>query len=127
MSFIKPLLAALSLAILFSPLAHAQPPAHSRSEVIEVVTFKLKPSVSVSEFKKIDTALQKQYVSKQAGFLSRESAATEQGDWLVIVHWRDAASAQASMNHFTSAQLAQRFMDSLQADTMTMTRYNKQH
>jgi hypothetical protein len=71
--------------------------APSDGMVIEVVTFKLKPGVSASEFAPVDKAVEVQHVAKQAGFVSRESAAGEGGEWLVIVHWRSVENAEASM------------------------------
>lgn len=56
--------------------------------VIEVVTLRLKPSVTPAQFAPIDKAVEEQHVSKQPGFLSRESAPGAGGRWLVIVHWR---------------------------------------
>ncbi|MCS5992095.1 hypothetical protein LNP02_28460 [Klebsiella variicola subsp. variicola] len=58
--------------------------------VIEVVTLKIKPGISFEEFKKIDKAVEEQHVSKQPGFISRESAAGQNQEWLVIVHWNSS-------------------------------------
>ncbi|CAI1621888.1 antibiotic biosynthesis monooxygenase family protein [Serratia plymuthica] len=91
--------------------------------VIEVVTLKIKPGVSFEEFKKIDKAVEDQHVSKQPGFISRESAAGQNQEWLVIVHWRSVEDADASMNSFTSAPAAGKFMQSIDSASMKMTRY----
>ncbi|WP_263359669.1 antibiotic biosynthesis monooxygenase family protein [Acidicapsa ligni] len=99
--------------------------AHAASEVIEVVTFKLKPGVSAQEFTNMDKAVGREHVAKQPGFISRESASGEDGTWLVVVHWRSRQDADASMKSFTSAPSAKPFMDKLQADTMKMIRYDK--
>lgn len=93
--------------------------------VIEVVTLKIKPGISASEFQKIDRAVEEQHVSRQPGFIARESAAGKAGSWLVIVRWKSVADAQASMNSFGRAPAAKKFMDSIVPDTMTMTRYQK--
>ncbi len=97
----------------------------SEAEVIEVVTLKLKPGVTVAEFKPVDHELGAQYVSKQPGFISRESAAADNGDWLVIVHWRSVQDADASMEAFERAPGAAAFMANIDASTMTMKRYSK--
>lgn len=91
--------------------------------VIEVVTLKIKPGISFEEFKKIDKAVEEQHVSKQPGFISRESAAGQNQEWLVIVHWKSVEDADASMNSFSSAPAADNFMQSIDSSSMKMTRY----
>lgn len=100
--------------------------AAQNNQVIEVVTFQLKPGVTASQFAPIDKAVADQHVSKQPGFISRESAAGKDGSWLVVVHWKSVKDADASMSSFSSAPAAQPFMSKLQADTMKMVRYDKQ-
>ena len=91
--------------------------------IIEIVTFKLKDGVTPGEFGTIDEAVQNQHVTKQPGFVARESAHGENGDWLVIVHWETAKDADASIAAFINAPAAQTFIPKVQAETMRMTRY----
>jgi quinol monooxygenase YgiN len=95
------------------------------SKIIEIVRFKLAAGVTPAEFAALDRAVETQHVEKQPGFVSRESAIADDGEWLVIVHWTSAAAADASMATFTSAPAAQPFMAKLDASTMTMRRYSK--
>lgn len=90
--------------------------------IVEIVTLTLKADVSPEAFAKIDRALEDQHVSRQPGFVSRETAASGQ-KWLVIVHWESAEAAQASMDSFANAPAAAQFMGMVDASTMTMTRY----
>lgn len=91
--------------------------------VIEIATFSLKPGVTPEDFLPLDQAVEEQHVSRQPGFISRESGVTEDGEWLVIVHWRSVEDVDASMASFASAPAAAAFMANLQADTMQMKRY----
>jgi len=91
--------------------------------VVEIVTMNLKDGVSAEAFAKVDKALEDQHVSKQPGFVSRETAINGR-QWLVIVHWKSAAAAQASMDSFAEAPAASEFMSMIDASTMTMTRYD---
>ena len=91
--------------------------------VIEVVTFKLKQGVTADEFRPLDKAVELQHVAKQPGFISRESAAGDDGEWLVIVHWRSVKDAEASMASFSSAPATKQFMSKIDANTMAMKRY----
>lgn len=95
-------------------------------DVIEIVKFKLAPSVTTIAFKPVDRLVEVQHVSKQPGFISRESAADENGEWLVIVHWKSVKDAEASMASFSSAPAARDFMSMIDTSTMTMRRYVKQ-
>lgn len=94
-----------------------------QNPVIEVVTLKLRPGTSVVEFSKVDEAVENQHVSKQRGFISRESAPGADRDWVVIVHWRSAPDADASMKSFASAPAAKQFMAMIEPDTMVMKRH----
>lgn len=91
--------------------------------VIEVVTLKIVPGTTVETFRAVDRDVERQHVARQPGFLSRESAPGPDGSWLVIVHWRSAADAQASMDSFEKAPAAARFMSLIVPGSMQMTRY----
>ena len=90
--------------------------------VIEIVTFRLKPGVSADQFAPIDKAVERDHVSRQPGFISRESAHAG-NEWLVIVHWRSAKDADASMSTFAKATAAASFMARIDESTMSMKRY----
>ncbi len=112
---------ACTFAMQASDAAAATPSA----KVIEVVTFKLKSGVTAAQFRLVDQQVETQHVARQPGFVSRESAAGENGEWLVIVHWRSAADANASMASFEKAPAAANFMSSIDTSTMLMRRYDK--
>lgn len=95
------------------------------AEVIEIATFKLKEGVSAQQFAPLDKAVEVDHVSQQPGFLSRETAYSEDGVWLVVVHWASIEDADASMNSFMGAPAAANFMSHLDAETMSMKRYQK--
>lgn len=95
----------------------------SGAAIIEVVTLKLKDGVTYAAFAPIDKAVETEHVSKQPGFISRESASGEDGEWLVIVHWRSEEEADASMASFAAAPAAEDFMSMIDPSTMVMKRY----
>lgn len=92
--------------------------------VIEIVTFRLKPGVSAEEFALINRSVEREHVSRQPGFISRESAHSG-NEWLVIVHWRTEKDAEASMSTFEKAPAAAAFMSKIDASTMGMKRYQQ--
>jgi heme-degrading monooxygenase HmoA len=87
------------------------------------VTLTLKPGVTTEKFRPIDAAVGSQHVARQPGFISRESAAGDNGTWLVVVHWRSLRDADASMATFETAPAARAFMDNIDASSMVMKRY----
>lgn len=94
------------------------------AHTIEIVRFKLAVGVTPAEFAPLDHAVEAEHVARQPGFISRESAVSEDGEWLVIVHWASARDAEASMASFAAAPAAQQFMAKLDASTMAMRRYS---
>lgn len=99
--------------------------AGERGQVIEVVTFKLRAGVTAAEFAPIDKAVEREHVARQPGFVSRESAHGPDGEWLVIVHWRSAKDADASMTSFEKAPAAAPFMSKVEPSTMSMKRFER--
>ena len=91
--------------------------------VIEIATFELANGVDPAQFAPLDEAVERDHVSKQPGFVSRETGYTDQGEWLVIVHWESIEAAEASMASFTAAPAAADFMANLDPSTMPMMRY----
>ena len=90
--------------------------------VIEIVTMNLAESVSAQEFEPVDRAIEDEHVSKQPGFISRQAGFSD-GKWVVVVNWKSAEAAEASMGSFASAPAAGQFMSMIDASTMSMTRY----
>lgn len=113
----------MASAMLIAPSLSAAAPG--AAPVIEVATFQLKQGVSPEEFAVVDKALERDYIAKQPGFVSRESAAGPNNEWLVIVHWQSLQDADASMAAFEKAAPAAGFMAKLNASTMGMKRYQQ--
>lgn len=97
--------------------------APAAKPVVEVVTLKLKSGVSYAQFAPVDKAVGSEHVARQPGFISREAVAGQNGEWLVIVHWRSVPDADASMASFSSSPAAQKFMSLIDSPTMVMKRY----
>ena len=95
------------------------------SPVIEVVTLKLKPGVTAAQFAPLDDRVQSTYMVERPGFLSRESAPGSKNDWVVIVHWRSIADADASMKSFSTAPATAAWMSMIVPNSMVMTRYSR--
>lgn len=114
-----------TMALVSLPGAAQTTGSATTSKVIEIVRFKLAAGVTPAEFAALDRAVEIQHVAKQRGFVSRESAVGDNGEWLVIVRWESAEDADASMASFAEAPAAQPFMAQLDASSMTMQRFTK--
>jgi hypothetical protein len=91
---------------------------------VEVIHFRLREDSNEQEFIREDERVGREYTPYQPGFVSRESAKNDEGDWVVIVHWENPDDAQASMEKFPNDPIAQRFLALLDSDTFSMIRYD---
>jgi hypothetical protein len=114
------IMAAFAALFSVSPTQARQP-----SAIVEVVTFRLKSGVTIEQFTNADRVIERRVVGRRAGFLKRESVPGEDGQWLVIVHWRSAKDAQASMDAFAASPDTKDFMAMIDLDTFVMKRYGR--
>ncbi|MCP3756993.1 hypothetical protein [Streptomyces sp. TBY4] len=91
--------------------------------VIEIARVALASGATHEQFIEQNRVLEAGYIVKQPGFLSRELASGEGGGYVVVVHWRTAADADASMSRFATDPNTQGFMSVIDAATMSMDRY----
>jgi hypothetical protein len=90
---------------------------------VEVIHFRMQEGANEQEFIREDERVGREYTPYQPGFISRESAKNDEGDWVVIVHWESAEDAEASMQKFPNDPTAQRFIAMMDSDTFSMKRY----
>ena len=90
---------------------------------VEVIHFRMREGADEEEFIREDYRVGHEYTPPQPGFISRESAKNDQGDWVVIVHWDNAQNAEASMQLFPDHPVAKRFLELMDMSTFSMIRY----
>lgn len=88
--------------------------------VIEVLVFHLKEGVSEEEFLKLNQHMKDSFVSKQDGFISRETSKTEDGEWQISVHWNSKADSEKSMAGFDTAEGAEAFLGMMDMETFKL-------
>lgn len=91
--------------------------------VMEVTTFKIKPDTDPVEFSKMDAQIERNFTSKQPGFIKRQSGVNEEGEYVVIVYWEKVADADASMNKFMNDTSVADYAQRIEAASMKMSRY----
>lgn len=90
--------------------------------VVEVVRFRLAEGAGEPAFLAENEKAQA-FVAEQPGFAGRELARGDDGGWLVVVRWRNAADADASFGRFLAAAEMQPFMALLDGSSMEAGRY----
>jgi len=94
------------------------------SYVIEITTFKYNVDVDSNRFWESDKEIETNYTSKQPGFISRESAFSENDNEIVVVaRWETQANAEASMKKFMTDTSVQDYVQMIDGKSMKMTRY----
>ncbi len=92
--------------------------------VIEIARFRLAVGADERELLREDDRVQREYVPRQPGFISRETARGEDGEWLVLVHWQTERDADASMSKFMDDPTTRGFVGMLDGSTVSMKRYS---
>lgn len=88
--------------------------------VIEVISFRLKDSNSEEAFLKLNQSMEENYVSKQEGFISRETSTNQTGDWQIAVHWQNKENSEQSMAGFETAEGAESFLALMNMETFSI-------
>lgn len=90
---------------------------------IETIRFKLRDGVSEARFRKLNHEVETGYMALRPGFLSRETALSDDGEWFVSVHWATAGDAKATVDAFFSAQETQAFLSAVDIPTVSSGSY----
>ena len=93
---------------------------------IELIQAKLNEGVTVGEFLAANKVIEEGYVSQQKGFISRETAVSNNNDVLIIVHWESAADIAASQEGFSNAEGVGPFFGAMDQSTMQLNQYQVQ-
>lgn len=94
--------------------------------VVEVISVRLQDGADIDEFLEANKTIEENYVVEQPGFIARETVASEDGEWLIIVHWESAQNSADSIAGFGEAPGVEEFMSFLDTETMNITVYDIQ-
>lgn len=90
---------------------------------VETIRFHLRRSVGDADFRQVNKRVETEYMEKRPGFRSRETLVSDDGEWLVIVHWASADDAEATIAAFFGAPETQEFLAAVDTDTVSANRY----
>lgn len=65
--------------------------------VIEWAPFRLRDGVCETELLEASSAIQREFLYRQPGFVRRELARSDDGLWTDVVHWASGEMAQAAL------------------------------
>ena len=92
----------------------------------EAITVRLQDGADTDSFLAANKAIEENYIVNQPGFIAREIGVTEDGEWLIVIHWESVEDSAASIAKFGEAPGVEEFMSFLDADTMTITVFDIQ-
>lgn len=92
----------------------------------EAITVRLQEGADAEAFLAANKALEENYIVEQPGFIAREIGVTEDGEWLIVIHWESAEDSAASIAKFESAPSVEEFMSFLDTETMAITVFDIQ-
>ncbi len=95
-----------------------------KKTIMEVTTFKTNSNVNPIEFATRDAQVEEDFTSKQKGFVKRQSAIDEKGNYVVVVYWESKADADASMSKFMNDESVADYAQMIDGSTMKMSRYS---
>ena len=86
--------------------------------------FRLLPGTSDDDFREADVRLQTEFAYQQPGLLRRTTARNNNGEWLVIDHWRSDRDADACAELWEQDQIAQSFMALIDRSSVRVQRFS---
>ena len=89
--------------------------------VLEIVRFRSKAGSDEAELAEINERFQREVAPTLLGLERREATRTEDGEWVLVLRYRDAESAARAMGADTS-EVSGRLMSMIDMGTMSLTR-----
>lgn len=90
---------------------------------LETIRFRLVDGVSDEEFVRLNKKVENEYMRLRPGFVSRQSARSEAGEWAISVVWATVADAEATIGAFFGAPETQDFLAAVDKSTVVSGRY----
>lgn len=99
-------------------------PVNFANYIIEVATYKIKKDVKKADFARLDSMVEVGYTRKQPGYISKESGIDQDGNWLVVVSWDNAAHADAGLKEFNHNPLSNGYKNMVDTATASIKRFS---
>ena len=89
--------------------------------VIEIVRFHTKAGVDEVEMAKVNERFQREVAPALPGLTRREATRTDDGEWILVLRYRDAESAARAMVSDTS-EISGRLMSLIDMTSLSVSR-----
>ena len=89
--------------------------------VLEIVRFRTKAGTDEAEIVGVNERFQREVAPKLAGLERREATRTGDGEWVLVLRYRDAESAERAMGSDTS-EISGRLMSMIDMPTLVLSR-----
>lgn len=89
------------------------------ADILEVVTFTLKPGADEAKFLADNSAVER-FCRNQPGFVSRRLSRDDEGGWIDMVEWADKQSALAAADAVGDAEGVGACFAAIDMDTVVM-------
>lgn len=89
---------------------------------VQIVKFRLNDGVNETEFRALNERFQREVAPKLPGLIRREATVGDNGEWLLVLRYKDAESAHGAMRADTS-DLSQKFISLINPSTMSASFY----
>lgn len=90
---------------------------------VETIRFKLRAGTRDEDFLKHNHKVHHEYMALRPGFQARETSRSDDGEYLVVVHWASEQDAEATINAFFGAPETQDFLAAVDVSTVVSSRY----
>lgn len=87
---------------------------------VEITTFHLKQGVTVADFEAAAALVQRDFLEKQAGFISRTLTHSSDSLWTDRVSWKDQESFENAMKQAETSEAVLPFMEKIDFESVKM-------
>ncbi len=90
---------------------------------LEIVRFRTKPGADQQEFEDLNERFQREVAPSLPGLERREATRSEDGEWLLVLRYRDMESATAGPRQDAGNEVAGAFMSMIEPSSMSVSRH----
>ncbi len=94
-----------------------------RQQMIEILTFALRPGVDDERFIAVDGRVQTEFAYQQPGLARRTTGRNDQGRWLVLHVWSSDQAAEAAHQAFEVSELGAEFTSLIDSGSIRRERF----
>ena len=83
--------------------------------IVEMAPFTIKAGTTEQALIAVSDKMQKEFLAKQQGYISRSLVRTGEGEYLDIIHWQSQAAAEAAIENAMKSEACAAFFSVMEA------------